>query len=251
MNSGDTAAFNDAAWKRVSGGDDTSYTYVRGNDVLSFLDQSFFAESEGGGYIRLNYYAGFAGNLRPGGISKADALPLIRAAVDADPYFDYEKGKDITALIEEDLPEAFDKMQIQIFSAYGEKNGFGCFVVSHGKVLRTFWGFSYGLDFSYSCVVDIDKDGEYELIGMYVMGSGITVCNIHAYKIDAQSGAPYAAYSNEWVNAWLNIVKVSDTDVKLLGGDGTDYGLLRVEGDRLLPADAENFPFKDVMDFAE
>ncbi|MCL2487069.1 MAG: hypothetical protein FWE80_00085 [Oscillospiraceae bacterium] len=231
------------------------YSYIKGNQTINIVNQAFF-DGDGGNHIRIGYIAGYAAERRSGGISKKDALPLIQAAIDADPD-EYEQGKRAAIVVELHIPNAFEKAQMQIFTAYGENTTFGSFIIRRGYILRVFDGFSD------VCVADIDHDGEYELISMFGWGSGIYRIQITAYKFknppefSSLTEVVYPAYGNTWVPDGylaLKMVQINDTDIKILGGDyeengemklTDDYGLLKVDGKKLVPANTEHFPIRE------
>ena len=238
--------------------------YVRGNQILSLTDQSFFSEDKGGGHIRIHYRAGYAETFRESGITKDDARPLIQAAIDADPS-KYEEGASVTALVELDVPDVFEKAHMQIFTAFGRDICFCNFIVSHDEAIRTFIDPFANDTTSSVCVADIDSDGEYELISLFGWGSGIWRIEIVAYKFgkppwsDSSDAHIYIAYHNTWFPDYngdvscLCMVTLDDGQVRLhgyrFGEDGTthygDYGELVPSGSKLVPSQAEYFPFRE------
>ena len=260
MTESDYAAYKDEladdGWICIS--DRSIYcNYIKGNSMIIITDQTFYEEPLEG-EIRISYSAGYTGPARAGAVSKDDAIGIIQKYISAS-LDDWLSGQPVKYVLELDIPDAFEKMNVQAFTAIsGEGYGnLGTFMICEGSVLPA--------DLGDICVADIDKDGNFELISIYGWGSGIWRINLDVYKfgVPPGSGSPtgeiYLAYMNCWVPekgfAELTVQRVNDTDVKLFSIERksyeefsltTDHGLLRVEGDILRPSNTGDFPFTEL-----
>jgi len=199
----------------------------------------------------ITYDAGYAGAVRTGDFRKEAVLPLLQKTL--------EKPEKITALVEKNVPNANETTKMQLFEAYGESCHLGKFLVCGESVLPLWASENY-------CVADLDADGAEEFLYMYDLGSGIWRVTIKVCKYGSPPGeksakpALYEAVQNTWYlnsgYAELRFVTISAAGVKLFGvaedaegnkGLGADYGLLRIEGDKLVPANTEGFPFREEM----
>ena len=230
--------------------------YVKDNAILRITDQTHVPEPNHA-EIRISYDAGHTDSVRVGAASNADAIEIIQRYISAS-LDEWLSSQSVKYALELDISDIYEKMGFQAFTAISG-NGYGdlgTYLICNGTALPVSLGDT--------CVADIDKDGEYELISIYGSGSGIWRININAYKFGTPpgSGSPtgevYRAYRNCWLPdegfAELTVQCVNDTDVKLFSmarnsnGEyslSTDYGLLRIEGNILRPSNNINFPFTE------
>jgi hypothetical protein len=236
----------------------TDYSFVKGNMVLSILDQSFaFDEQSENNYISITLLDGVSGTKdRPNAIPKDLAKAMIQEEIDKTEGFEGTDVKTIACLVELDYAEAFDTFGIQAYIAFSSDSQIGNFIICNGCV-------QFGFAFGEPTIADIDKDGKYEMICVGGWGYGIYRIEIMAYKFGSTSDADqnteclYVAYYNCWVPdngyAELTLKKVSATQVKLYGVDWingelkliNDYGELRVDGNQLKPQNEIDFPFQE------
>jgi hypothetical protein len=171
------------------------YTYIKGNLTLSIINQTF-VEEDGGNHIRIQFRSGLDETVRDGRMDKPAALSLIQSAIELERPGDYEEGKNVEYIVEMAIPDAFEKANIQIFTAYGDNINFGEFIIANETVMRVFDNFSD------VCVADIDKDGYYELISLYEFGSGMRSIALNAYKVAPPSEFSYKyGYSPDYARA--------------------------------------------------
>lgn len=183
-------------------------------------------------------------------LSKSEALTLIQSVVDS--MVDSGDITDteciVTGVSEILIEDAFDKMNLQAFTAVSDSGFTGSFLIRKGVA-----SFVRG-DLNNTCVVDIDKDGKYELLDLYGWGSGIYRIDLTAYEynnpiyFDSLTEVPNKEYFNCFIpdNGYseLNFLKVDDTTVKLVGTD-IEYGIIKTEGSSFVVENMEDFPFKE------
>jgi len=233
-------------WREIHtyGAYSLSWWYLKGNELLYILDQSF----GGGDEIRLTHTPGYRGGERKGALTCEEALPIVQQAIEdyPDDYWPDLSGKEAKYLAERDLPGIFEATGMQLFQAFTDEDYLGTFLLG-GKGVRgllVFFEDSFAGICSESCAVDIDGDGQIELLNLHDGGSGVYRTNVGAYKII--DGAVTLAYRNTWFHSFgLQMKRVSDTEVRLTGREGKDWPL-RVEGDKIA-VDAEDFPFSELM----
>jgi L-fucose mutarotase/ribose pyranase (RbsD/FucU family) len=159
----------------------------------------------------------------------------------------YTKGT-ITGLFEIFLEDAYDKLQLQAYAAISDRGFAGCFLIRKGVV-----SYVKG-NLSNACIVDIDGDGNEEIIDLYTTWvSGIYKIDLIAYEystpifFSSNTQILQRKYSNSFVpdNGYeeVQLVKVDDTTVKLAGA--LDYGTIKVEGTSLVLDHSEDFPFTE------
>ena len=230
-------------WQLTGYKNGISYTYIKENMTINITDQTFVTPPCNA--LRISYRAGYSELMREGGLSKPEASKLIQQDIDAASPDDYRSGTFVQHIVELDIEEAYEKMSLQVFEVYGAyeylggdgntypaTGSLGKYLICEGKVLCVFDPLEN------VCVVDIDRDGKYELISLYGLGSGIYRVIIIAYKLwnppyyNSLTEVLHTAYHNYWIPdgrySGLTIKKVSETDVNLYGFN-KDYGLLRIE----------------------
>ena len=169
-----------------------------------------------------------------------------------------EEEKRITYIIEEDLGDAYEKLGIQAFYVDGSGNLKGLYLIKNGQVELSI---SDQNDTSKICLADIDQDKTDEII---VFEGGISdtiwkeTFGLRAYKTEGSQGGLTLAYENIWTykdqNYALLGIRQSGGATPELYGDGNSrpdgiypptksYGPIKVQGEKLVPTDAENFPF--------
>ena len=229
---------------------DVWQTYIKENQTLGVIAQSFEAEDDGS--VLINYDAGYVGAARTGDFRKEAILPLIQKGL--------KKSEKVTALVEKSIPNANETTKMQLFDVYGKRYHLGMVLVCGESVLSLWASGDY-------CVGDLDADGEEEFTYMYGLGSGIWRMNITVCKYGSPPGAAsakpvlYEAAQNTWYPnngyAELRFVPIGTAEVKLFGvaedaegskGLGADYGLLRMQGNKVVPTNSERFPFREEMD---
>ena len=201
---------------------------------------------------------------RVGAVSKEQALEMIQPLIDSLVKDEVISVPDSTAtnLLELYIDDAFEKMGLQAFTAIGEQDFIGNFLVIGDAVCYAFGPLDN------TCVADIDRDGVYELLDIFGFGSGIYRIELTAYKlaipvwsssfkkelheVDNECFVPNMGYDE------LTFEKIDDYAVKLWGAEWidmdsqtsilkktTDYGLLQSNGsDFFVLEDYDNFPFK-------
>jgi hypothetical protein len=187
---------------------------------------------------------------RKGALQKNEALEKIQPVVDSMAETDefIKARKDITGLFEVFLEDAYEKANIQAFSAISDIGFTGCFLLCNNSVVYV----PGRLD--KTCVADIDKDNNYELLVLnHTYRSDLYTIDIYAYKYHTPAfSSSYAkilhqVYQNSFVPKFghpeLSFRKLSDTEVNLISGH-TDYGILKINGMFLEVENREAFPFK-------
>jgi len=239
-----------AGWHRTSqGGTEKGstevYFHIKGNALLTVV---FTADEKNP--VSLRYREGAADEPRNGAIRKAQAIPLIQKSL--------ERAGTITALAELEIPGTFEKAGMQIFEAYADGDCAGCFLFCGTSVLPL--GMWQGAQ--EFCVADIDADGEYELIQSAIIGSGLVMQRIAAYKYgsppDTKSAGKqlYEAYGSAWAlgNEYAELLPlaVGETQVRLycLLRDARgkplsagEFGVLRLQDRGLEPEALRDSPF--------
>lgn len=247
-----------AGWKEVgiagasSGSGPLKLTYIKGNDVVSLMDQTFEAPTS---YvqpsIRIYYGSGYHGGYSDGRKTPEQAKPMFQKYINGLKKDNYMSGKIISGVTETDIGDAYKKMGLQCFCAYCTNNGSDTFLLGKNNSITEAW-------IHHFCTADIDGDGRDEFLSMVGVGSGIYRIILSAYQYD-KNGALKIIYSNCWVPKLgyddLTIVKVDEKTVKLYGikkGNGKyipdpnkDYGALKVSGKKLVCQSAD-FPFREM-----
>ena len=140
----------------------------------------------------------------------------------------------------------YEKTGMIIVLAWSENVSWGSFLVSKDAA------FYSGDPFEFPVIVDIDQDGTNELCTIVSWGS-FPRASAQAYKYE--NGKIFLAYSNTWIadglsESFLGLMQNSPTQVSLYGKRqnvaadfnwewGTDYGILRIEGNKLVPSKGE------------
>ena len=224
-------------------------------------------------YILVNFSYGFNTiKQRENTLPKTEAIILIGENIyqleNTDSELAIVGGTKITMVIERFMEDSFEKMGLQAFTVLNEKGRLvGNYLICNQSVLYVFDSLKD------VCVVDIDKDGEYELLSLYGWGSGIYRIELSAYKyvnpiyFSSNKKILQCAYRNCFVPkdgyGKLSLKKISDTEVRLLNhdwlaedskeytGDPMDFGVItRAEdGYHLVPERLEQFPY-DQWDYA-
>lgn len=230
------------------------YYFIKDNMSLSLTDQVPW------GYLNIDFEKGYIDLGKKRDIDKETAKKLIQEYIDGitdKKAFGF--GEKVYRLTEADTGEAYDRIGIQAFNAYSEAGGINTYLICKGTISEEPF-----LD--QITVVDIDKDGELEIINVDSWGSGIFRVDlvIHKYGVPMGSSSKdkrlfvpcCTTYVPNKGAAKLMLVKVSDTKVKLYGAEKvkgelvpkTDYGVLKYDGKHLY-TDAKNFPFKEWGDY--
>ncbi|OPZ85509.1 MAG: hypothetical protein BWY74_03892 [Firmicutes bacterium ADurb.Bin419] len=191
---------------------------------------------------------------RMGAIQKNEALKKIQPAVDSMAQTDefVAARKDIIGLFEVFMEDAYEKSNIQAFSAISDHGFTGCFLLCNNSVVYV----PGGLD--NTCVADIDKDDNYELLVLnQTYHSDIYAMDLYAYKYYTPAFSSssvkglHVAYQNRFVPKFgypeLSFKKLSDTEVTLVSTN-TDYGILKIDGTSLVVENTRAFPFKQWSD---
>jgi hypothetical protein len=211
-------------------------------------------------------------NQRKDSISKLEALDLIEARIkelnEIGVEVPFNSNSTIAMIIERFVEDSYEKMGVQAFSAVSENgNLVGNFLICNRFVLPV-------LDnLAETSIVDIDADGEYELLSLYGWGSGIYRIEINAYKnvnpiyFSSNTKILQLCYRNCFVPKGgygkLLLNKISDNEIRLLDHDWKaedsgkvneepkDYGkiILDTDGFHLIPENQDNFPY-DQWDYA-
>jgi hypothetical protein len=161
-------------------------TYAKDNQILDFNDGS------------VAYRAGDNGPVGPGSVTRAEALPIVQAAIDAQPYYigpgvirDEPRAE---FLVETYIPGVFGSAQMQIFEAFGSAdyssglNGrLGFFLVSNGTAIRHRSNITNG-NITNPVVTNIDGDSVFELITLNWPDLNTHVVQIRAYKYGTPRG---------------------------------------------------------------
>jgi len=221
--------------------EDPHWAYLKGNDYLYIVNQS---HENSGEEIRLVYTPGYSGGKRKGALTNEQALPLVQQIIENYPcdWPDFSDA-DVKHLAEQALPGVWEATGMQLFFAFGDEP-LCSFLLSGTDSKGMCLPFN---DFKDYCVADIDQDGTPELIRLYGWGSGIYRVCCEAFKVEA--GQVTIVYMSTWYPkgySTLQLRCVSNTEVRLIGMEGEDYGPLRIEGDKFV-VDAEDFPFSERM----
>jgi len=242
------AALRQDGWREIhlSGEHSLAWWYLKDDEVLYILDQTFF-RGDGGDEIRLTHTPGVRGGNRNGALTHEEALPIVRRAIEDYPgeWPDFT-GAQAEYLAERELPGIFEATGMQLFQAFTDEAYLGTFLLGGMGVkgLYVFFEDAFAGIYSESRAADIDGDGQIELLNLHDGGSGIHRSTLSAYKI--MDGAVMLAYGNTWFHSFgLRLQPVSDTEVRLTGREGEDWPL-RLEGDRIV-VDAADFPFSGMM----
>ena len=169
---------------------------------------------------------------RVGALQKAEAMPLIQAQVE----ILSKKGElpesryQIAGLFEIPIANAYEKMQVQAYSAISDMGLAGCFLVRGG--IASYIPGTLDSD----QVADIDGDGSYELLNISDSWEANTYClELEAYDYgsadptDQQSGIPVVKYKARYVpkNGYEQFSLVKDgNDNVVLTGEAGIYGIV-------------------------
>lgn len=233
-------------------GESSLYMLSRGNDLVALADETY---AEDYNAIRVSYSPGYSGPEGGGRRAIEEAASIIQSHLDSLEASDiYGYGRKFYSARETDSGDAYDSMGLQAFEVYGDEGYAGRFVIGkNGAILDL--GFAGEMR-----TADIDGDGEMELITLGAWGSGIYRIEVAAYKYSGAGNSFELAYGNRWIpehvseeDCWnMSLVKIDDHTIHLYGADlvagrflpKVDYGKLRVEGSRLVPAEGD-FPFSE------
>lgn len=187
---------------------------------------------------------------RKGAIQKNEALKLIQPVVDSMAQTDEFMAvrKNIIGLFEVFIEDAYEKSNIQAFSAVSDIGFTGCFLLCNKSVAYVHGGLDN------ACVADIDKDDDYELLVLdHTYYSDVYAIDLYAYKyyIPAYLSLPvkglYVAYQNRFVPKFgypkLGFKILTDNEVNLVS-ENTDYGIIETDGPSLIVENTRAFPFK-------
>ncbi len=191
---------------------------------------------------------------RKDAIQKNEALEKIKPVIDRVAQTDefVEARKNVTGLFEVFINDAYEKSNIQAFSAISDVGFTGSFLICNDSVLHV----PGGLD--NTCVADIDVDDNYELLVLHhTYHSDLYAIDLYAYKYNTPAISSsldkrlHVEYQNRFVPKFgypeLSFRKLSDTEVKLVSMD-TDYGILKINGSSLGVENTRAFPFKQWSD---
>ena len=254
-----------AGWKficKIS----TDDIYMKDNIIINICDQTYVPSNN---EIRISCHVGYTGPKRKGAILKPKANKLIQQRINSLDPDDYRSSGIVKYIVELNIGDAYEKMGLQAFVAYSKNNCLGTYLICKGKVLPVP---SYD-PLDKICVVDIDKDGKYELISCWAT-LGAYRYGVHAYKfgnpsdIESSEEGIYIAYRNCWIptELWMlswvhtNIVhtlaiqETNEFDVNLYTMAvisheeveyTNDYGSLKIVDDLLVPTYIDDFPFNE------
>jgi len=246
------------------------YVYTKGDMIFQIIDHtetvlnSDITES----YIFVFFSYGYEKiNKRENTLSKSDAAGMIeelnKQLDDTDSEVKVVGGAKIAMIIELFMEDSFEKMGLQAFTVINaEGRLIGNYLICNQSVL-------YVVDpLTNVCIVDIEEDGEYELLSLYGWGSGIYRYELSAYKYEnpiyfsSLTKILHCAYRNCFVpeNGYgkLSLKKINDAEVRLLdhdwlaeesedyNGEPEDYGKILLDADRyhLVPEKLEQFPYQ-------
>lgn len=251
------AALKKAGWKEVGveGASSCSgplqLTYIKGNDVVSLLDQTFEEPtSYAQPLIRIDYGSGYHGGYSDGRKTPEQAKPVLQKFLNVLPKGHYMSGRIISGIKENDIGDAYSKMGLQCFAVYCADNRGDTFLLGKNNSVIEACP-------KHFCTADIDGDGKDEFLSMIGFGSGIYRIVLSAYQYD-KNGALKKVYGNCWVPKSgygdLTIVKVNERTVKLFDiksengklvpDPNKDYGALKVSGKKLV-CQSPAFPFEE------
>ncbi|MDR1736405.1 MAG: hypothetical protein LBR85_06015 [Oscillospiraceae bacterium] len=195
-------------------------------------------------------------------VTRVEALPLIRQAMEAQPRYlsagIVEEEAAAEVLLEMYIPRLFGNANMQLFTAYGnaadDREGrLGFFIVSNGKALRIFDRVDS------SVVVDVDSDGIFELVTFHIEDSpGINSTRVRAYKYGPppreDSPAIHIAYETvldsqklhyivdgEYLKMYLNL-SLLHVHLWVYGVSRRSDGVVMANLGRLIFKDGEMFP---------
>lgn len=233
-------------YRQIGPQDSIDYSFIKDNILLSITKQTF--SGNGGNHIRLSYkIIRTDTDLIIGEINSEQAkekiIKYLKTITDKN---DFLYGKEAGEIIQINIKDAWEKMNLQAFQAYG----IGCFLIKGNDI---------GYSFDYlddACVVDIDNDKEYELVNIFGWGSGIFRYDLTAFK-----GTTFFAHS-VWIPnsgySELTIQKINDNTVILRGFEYSDtkrvlkedYGKIITQKSgneyKLMPENINEFPFKEM-----
>ncbi len=236
----------------------TPLTFTDGRNLLQLLITIESKSSSLNNDIMVYWSEGITASYvteRKGALTKEEALPLIQAEVDSlvqEDQLSITKER-IIGLFELFIEDAYEKMEIQAFTAISETGVAGSFLLAKGKVLPVA-GF-----LEETCVADLDGNGRYELLDLYGFGSGIYRIVLSAYEYSNPSYFSslteilHRTYGNTFIPKHgygeLKFLKRSDTEVGLIGVDyelgvETDYGNIVFEDNAPVPEKIEEFPYE-------
>jgi len=227
-------------------------TYFKNNEVIQVLDQTYISESNPNeeNLIRISYSKGYSGETTEDRLSKEQAHVKIQDHLNELPEDVYGTKSEIKVIVELGSGESFYKLGFQIFRIYSQGYSHSFILTSDGKSIMPM-----GINVEAFCVADIDGDENLEFITIGGWGSGIFREEILVYKYDKTSGITLA-YQTEYVPdagyAALTLVKENDNTVYLYGAElfrgrlipKINYGVLKIVSGKIVPEDAEKFPFE-------
>lgn len=185
-----------------------SEEYAFNNSILVRLEEGISEE----------YLAG-----RENALMKTEALQLIQPEVDRlaqEQKLSSSKTK-IIGLLELFIPDAYEKLELQAYTAISDTGVTGSYLVCKDKVLPIM-GY-----LQEACVADLDGNGRYELLDLYGYGSGIYRIDLNIYEFS--NPICFSSYTEilhrKYYNCFvpkkgygeLEFKKVSDTEVHLIG----------------------------------
>lgn len=160
---------------------------------------------------------------RENALTKEEALQLIQPEVDRlaqEQELPSSKTKTI-GLLEIFIPDAYEKMGLQAYTAISDNGVTGTYLICKDKVLPIM-GY-----LQEACVADLDGNGRYELLDLIGYGSGIYRIDLNAYEysnpiyFSSRAEILHRKYYNCFVpkNGYgeLKFKKISDTEVHLIG----------------------------------
>ncbi len=226
-------------WWETSGPPSGITSYIKGNDAIKILDQTFVTPSPTAyRSIRITFTPGLK-NLKPGSRTPEEAKSILQKYINNLPADNYNYKKPIKYVTEFDTGDAYTSGGFQGFRVYMDTYGKEFFIGKSDAVIEF-------LVVDEFCAADIDGDGEMEFITIGGAGSGIYAFYLRAFKLNKETNKYYIAYKNDW---WptsythITIVKTDDKTVHLYTADRVymklvpvkDYGKLLIKDGRLIP----------------
>lgn len=236
---------SDAGWKDYNGkaqGKDiplgtTEYELVNGDHLLQLI--TFFEDPDIAFYnsILVYYNDDISVNelkARKGAVTKETVLPLIQYQVDElSRQGTVPDNKDkVTGLFELHIDKGFDRLQLQAFAAYSDMGFTGCFLVRNGIVTYV------PGNLANSHVLDVDRDGKYEILDTYDSWRGNTYrleLVAYEYVLPEAADSRMEILKQKYYTCLVPVdgydafkLNMDRTETVTLIGETNDYGKLQV-----------------------